>query len=236
MLKPILTLAFLCAFVHTYAQQSSSGKYGLKTAGLQEYSAAIDTKPGHELVDLAKYIPSALIDIRYATENNFMHRKMYEEEFAFLRKDAADSLRVIQAELNKLGYGLKIYDAYRPYGVTVQFYEAYRDTTYVASPYSGSRHNRGCAVDLTLIELKTGKEVQMPTAYDDFSERAHAKYRDLPAKATRNRRLLQKMMTGHGFDIYPAEWWHFDFKGWQQYEVLDVPFAQLAGEQVKSER
>src|SRR5690606_11590550 len=116
-----------------------------------------------------------------------------------------------QAELKPLGYGLKIYDGYRPYDVTVAFYEAFRDTVFVASPYTGSRHNRGCAVDLTLIDLKTGKELEMPTPYDSFTKEAHAEYRDIPATAFKNRELLQRVMLKHGFRIYPDEWWHFDF-------------------------
>ena len=127
-----------------------------------------------------------------------------------------------------MGYGLKVYDGYRPYQVTVTFYEAYHDTTFVASPYTGSRHNRGCAVDLTLIDLKTGKELFMPTPYDAFTKQASATWTDgLSAEALKNRKLLQDVMLRHGFVIYPSEWWHFDFAGWQNYPVTDISFEDL---------
>lgn len=209
------------------AQDTLFEKYHLPTVDVSEYDSIVKLDAEQELVDLQKHVPSVVTDIRYATANNFMKKKMYRVGKAFLRRPAADSLRLVQQELNKLGYGIKIFDAYRPYPVTVAFYEQFRDTTYVASPYSGSRHNRGCAIDITLIELRSGKEIQMPTAYDDFSEKAHSTYRDLPAKSIRNRKLLQRIMQSHGFELYAAEWWHFDFRGWKKYPVMSVSFEEL---------
>ena len=210
------------------APAPTSGKYGLKTiSSLSDYKQQVSADPRQAIVPLDKYIPGILLDIRYATSNNIMHRPMYRTAAAFLRLPAAEALKDIQQELKPLGYGLKIYDGYRPYSVTVAFYEAYHDSNFVASPYTGSRHNRGCAVDLTLIDLQTGKELDMPTPYDDFTEKASATYKDLPEHAQKNRKLLQDVMLKHGFVIYPSEWWHFDFEGWKAYPVMDLTFEEL---------
>jgi D-alanyl-D-alanine dipeptidase len=142
-----------------------------------------------------------------------------------------EALKAVEEELRPLGFGLKVFDGYRPYRVTVVFYEAYHDSNFVASPYTGSRHNRGCAVDLTLIDLKTGKEPVMPTPYDSFTKEAAADYAGATPAALLNRQLLQKVMLKHGFVLYPSEWWHFDFGGWKDYPVMDIPFEDLIGEQ-----
>ena len=220
-------VVFTLAFVPAFAQDAAYNKYHLKTVDSATYVRQLIDSPVYELVNLGTYVPSIVADVRYATSNNFMHRIMYPEAALYLRKPAADSLRVIQQQLNRMGYGLKIFDAYRPYHVTVQFYEHYRDTTFVASPYTGSRHNRGCAVDVTLIQLKTGKELEMPTSYDDFTDKAQALSKNTNARAVRNRKILQKVMTQHGFDIFNAEWWHFDFQGWSRFPLMNVSFSQL---------
>ena len=210
------------------APAPTTSKYGLKTiSSLSDYKQQVSADPRQAIVPLDKYIPGIRLDIRYATSNNIMHRPMYRTAAAFLRLPAAEALKDIQQELKPLGYGLKIYDGYRPYSVTVAFYEAYHDSNFVASPYTGSRHNRGCAVDLTLIDLQTGKELDMPTPYDDFTEKASATYKDLPEHAQKNRKLLQDVMLKHGFVIYPSEWWHFDFEGWKAYPVMDLTFEEL---------
>ena len=128
---------------------------------------------------------------------------------------------------NERGLALKIFDAYRPYSATVKFYEIYRDTNYVASPYIGSRHNRGCAVDITLVDMETGEELPMPTAYDNFTEKAHPNFEDLPANLIANRDYLIETMQQFGFKVYPTEWWHFDFNGWEQFNLLDIKFEDL---------
>jgi D-alanyl-D-alanine dipeptidase len=211
------------------AQHDTYAKYGLKTVNtLEEYRRLIANDPRQEIVYLKDFIPGITLDIRYATANNLMHRPMYRTPAAFLRLPAAQALLAVQQQLRPMGYGLKVYDGYRPYSVTVTFYEAYHDTTFVASPYTGSRHNRGCAVDLTLIDLKTGKELFMPTPYDAFTKQASATWTEgLSEQALRNRKLLQDVMLQHGFVIYPSEWWHFDFAGWQNYPVTDISFEDL---------
>jgi len=202
-------------------------KYGLKPVGLADYHQQVASDPNQEIVPLDKFIPGIRLDIRYATSNNIMHRPVYQMAAAFLRLPAAKALKDIQQQLKPMGYGLKIYDGYRPYRVTVDFYEAYHDSNFVASPYTGSRHNRGCAVDLTLIDLRTGMELEMPTAYDAFTKEASATRSDVTEQARKNRKILQDVLLQHGFVIYPSEWWHFDFAGWKAYPVMDIPFEEL---------
>ncbi|MFC6997504.1 M15 family metallopeptidase [Rufibacter roseus] len=208
--------------------QTNFEKYRLKTVSdLTEYEALVRQDSSVALVALKQYIPNIQLDIRYATSNNLMGEPMYQSAGAFLSLPAAKALQAVQEELKKQGVGLKIYDAYRPYAVTVAFYEKVRDTVFVASPYRGSRHNRGCAVDLTLVDLKTGKELKMPTPFDEFSPQAHSQYAKLPKKVLKNRQLLQEVMLKHGFEIYPDEWWHFDFSGWKEHPVMDISFEEL---------
>jgi len=179
------------------------------------------------LVDLEEAIPGIGMDIRYATQNNFTGHRVYSSARAFLRRSAADSLAVVVNALHSKGYGLKVFDAYRPYAATLLFWNLIGDTRYVASPETGSRHNRGCAVDVSLIDLATGLEPEMPTPFDDFSENAAPQYPDLPQAALANRQLLLEAMQSHGFTVYPSEWWHFDFKGWEDFSLLNLPFEQI---------
>jgi CubicO group peptidase (beta-lactamase class C family)/D-alanyl-D-alanine dipeptidase len=209
-------------------QQTSFNRYKLKTISTVDgYRSMVKKNPDQALVSLDKFIPGIKLDIRYATSDNIMKEPVYDTAAAYLRKPAAEALKKVQATLNKLGYGLKIFDGYRPYDVTTRFYEAFHDTNFVASPYTGSRHNRGCAVDLTIIDLNTGKELAMPTPYDAFSEKSYAGYPGLSKKVLKNRELFQKVMTENGFDIYPYEWWHYDFKDWRNYPLMDIPFKSL---------
>jgi D-alanyl-D-alanine dipeptidase len=205
----------------------AQNKYGLTPVKLEEYKQSVKTNTENELVNLANYIPAVVLDIRYATTNNFTGEKIYNLPRAYARKPVAEALKKIQADLNPQGLGLKIFDGYRPYSATVKFYEVYRDTTYVASPYKGSRHNRGCALDLTLIDLKTGKELQMPTEWDSFKKEAWPSTPVADPKIRANRKLLIDAMEKHGFKVNSSEWWHFDFIGWQKFAVLDIDFEEL---------
>jgi D-alanyl-D-alanine dipeptidase len=191
------------------------------------YHQTVKQDPNKKLVEIKEYVPDLVLDIRYATANNFTGQKIYNQPKAFTRLPVAMALEQVQKELKADGLGLKIYDAYRPYAATVKFYEVYHDTTYVASPYSGSRHNRGAAVDISLIDLKTGKELEMPTPFDDFTEKAHPTYTNLPEAALLNRKLLIDIMEKNGFTVYPSEWWHYDFNGWEKFEIMDLSFEQL---------
>jgi D-alanyl-D-alanine dipeptidase len=193
----------------------------------QQYSKQVKLKPDRKLVEISKYIPGIQLDIRYASTDNFMHERMYNQARAFTRLPVAKALKAVQAELNAKGLGLKIYDGYRPYTITEKFYKKASDKHFVADPKKGSKHNRGCAIDLSLINLKTGKELDMPTPFDSFSKKAAADYKDLPPIVIQNRELLKTVMQSHGFRVLGNEWWHFDFIGWQNFEILDVPFEQL---------
>lgn len=205
----------------------AQNKYGLTPVRLEEYQRSVKTNLDNELVNLENYIPGVMLDIRYATTNNFTKEKIYNLARAYARKPVAEALKKIQAELKQKGLGLKIFDGYRPYSATVKFYEVYRDTTYVASPYKGSRHNRGCALDLTLIDLKTSKELPMPTEWDSFKKEAWPTTPVADPTIRANRKLLIDTMEKFGFTVYESEWWHFDFVGWQKFAVLDIDFEEL---------
>jgi len=192
-----------------------------------QYLASIQTNPGNELVEIKKAIPNIRLDIRYATKNNFMQQVMYKQARAFARKPVVAALRKIQQELNKKGYGLKIFDGYRPYAITVEFYKKASDKNFVANPAKGSKHNRGCAVDLTLINLKTGKELEMPTPYDSFSAAAAAKYENISPEAKKNRDFLISIMAKYRMNVLENEWWHYDFADWRNYDLMDIPFEKL---------
>jgi D-alanyl-D-alanine dipeptidase len=205
----------------------SQYKYGIKPVTYERYIESAKLNRQNELVNLEDLVPGILLDIRYATDNNFTKEKIYNLAQAWARRPVAESLKKVQAELKQRGLGIKIFDAYRPYKATVKFYEVYRDTTYVASPYRGSRHNRGCALDLTLVDLKTGKELKMPTEYDSFKKEAWPSTYIKDEEARKNRQLLIDVMQKHGFKVNSSEWWHYDFIGWKKYEILDIDFEEL---------
>ena len=223
-MKFILSLLFVLFLVDTVWSQN---KYGLKPTTLVEYKAALKSNPEKELIDLEKFIPGIVLDIRYATTDNFMKEKIYSLAKAYARKPVAEALKKAQNDLSKQGLGVKIYDAYRPYKATVKFYETYHDTTYVASPYRGSRHNRGCALDMTIVNLKTKAELKMPTGFDSFSKDAWPSTPISDPLASKNRKLIIDAMEKHGFKVNASEWWHFDFIGWKKFEVMDIDFEEL---------
>lgn len=219
---------FVMIFGITISQNTKVYNKSLEViSNIDEYQKMMEENPNFELVDLEDFVPGIKLDIRYATENNFTGQKVYESAKAYARWPVAKALLIIQQDLAKRNMGLKIYDAYRPYAATVLFYEIYKDTTFVASPWSGSRHNRGAAVDLSIVDLETGEEIQMPTPFDDFTEVANPNYLNLPDNVLENRNFLITTMQKHGFKVYPHEWWHFDFIGWQEFPLMDLSFEQL---------
>ena len=220
-------LPIFCIIFSAIAAQQYNYIDNAKVMGLVAYHKQIKAHPDTRLVEIRKYVPGIALDIRYATANNFMHRQMYTQARAFARLPVVLALKQVEADLAKKGLGLKIYDAYRPYAVTVKFYEMARDTNFVADPRKGSKHNRGCAIDLTLIDLKTGRELDMPTGFDSFSKKAAANYAPLPKQEYANRELLKSAMQAHGFTVYRTEWWHYDFNGWMNYPLLDIPFSDI---------
>lgn len=187
---------------------------------------ACQPKPSHNLVELKKIIPDIVLDIRYATTNNFVGEVLYPSARCFLAKEPAMALKKVQADLKKQGYRLKVFDGYRPLAVQKRMWEILPDNRYVADPATGSNHNRGYSVDVTLLDLE-GNEVLMPSEFDDFSERAHLDYMDCPAEAIRHRRILQETMARHGFSGIDSEWWHFNYRGYRDQPVLDIDLDQL---------
>jgi zinc D-Ala-D-Ala dipeptidase len=183
-----------------------------------------------ELVELNKLDSTIKLDIRYATANNFLGTPLYSQARAFLQRPAAEALVRVNRKLKAQGYGLLVHDGYRPWYVTKIFWDATPDDKkklFVADPSEGSRHNRGCAVDLTLYDLSTRKEVEMPSLYDEMTERAAADYSGGTAEQREHRTILRRAMESEGFVVLPAEWWHFDYKDWKEYPILNVKFEDI---------
>jgi zinc D-Ala-D-Ala dipeptidase len=187
-----------------------------------------DFKPT-DLVELIKLDSSIHLDIRYATSNNFVGKPVYKEARAFLQRPAAEALVKANASLKLLGYGLVVFDGYRPWSVTKLFWEVTPadKKQFVADPAKGSRHNRGCAVDLSLYDLKTGKEIEMTGNYDEMTERSYPNYTGGTEEQRKMRDLLRSKMEAQGFTVYEYEWWHFDYKDWKMYRITDEPFSKI---------
>jgi zinc D-Ala-D-Ala dipeptidase len=182
-----------------------------------------------DLVELVKLDPTIKLDIRYATTNNFLGTPVYTQARAFLQRPAAEALLRAHRQLQGQGYGLLIHDGYRPWYVTKIFWDATPDDKkiFVANPSEGSKHNRGCAVDLSLYDLKTGKEVKMPSGYDEMTDRAFADYEGGTPEERARRALLRQALEKQDFKVNPKEWWHFDYTDWKQYPILNVKFEDL---------
>jgi D-alanyl-D-alanine dipeptidase len=182
-----------------------------------------------DLVELVALDPSIRLDIRYATPNNLVGRPVYPEGRAFLQRPAAEALVRAHRALKENGFGIIVFDGYRPWSVTKIFWDITppQKRDFVADPAKGSKHNRGCAVDLSLFDLKTGREVEMPSVFDEMSERSAADYAGGLAEPRAKRDLLRRAMEREGFEVYPFEWWHFDFKDWTHYRILDIPFRDI---------
>ncbi len=219
---PIVALLLLAACAT--APQIPKNRYGLEVVPDLETHRRLTARSSEmALVELQPAIPGLRVDVRYATADNFMKHPLYPVARVFLRASAARALGEAQRELAAEGLGLKVFDGYRPYRVTEAMWEPIRNPDYVADPSKGSRHNRGAAVDLTLVNLTTGVELSMPTPYDDFTTRARHDFNDLPAEVLSNRTKLRDVMVRHGFEPLPSEWWHYDFAGWRAFPLMDVP-------------
>jgi D-alanyl-D-alanine dipeptidase len=184
-----------------------------------------------DLVELVKLDATIRLDIRYAGPNNFLGKPVYKEARAFLQRPAAQALVAAHRELEPHGYGLLIHDGYRPWAITKLFWDMTSGSQreFVADPSQGSKHNRGCAVDLTMFDraFPPPGPVAMPSGYDEMTRRAYPEYRGGPPEARARRDLLRAVMERHGFTVEPNEWWHFNFKDWQQYPILDIPFSAV---------
>lgn len=227
----IVLIGSLCLALPAWAAQQYVivlNKYALAVVGdVAVYQHMVKHDAKKQMVDLSKEIPGLRLEIVYATDKHFVKKKMYTQPKAYMRRSAAQSLKAAQAELMARGLSLKIWDAYRPYKVTEMMWELVRDDRYVADPSHGSKHNRGCAVDLTIVDAKTGKELAMPTPYLDFTTKAHHSTTNFSKQVLANRALLRKTMERHGFLAYNEEWWHYNFAEWGNYELMDISFEQL---------
>ncbi len=182
-----------------------------------------------DLVEMIAIEPGIHLDIRYATANNFVGKPVYSEARAFLQRPAATALSRVHRALRKRGFGILIFDAYRPWSVTRLFWQVTppNKRAYVADPAKGSKHNRGCAVDLSLFDLRSGKEVEMTGPYDEMSERSWPTYPGGTAPQRAHRDLLRQAMEQEGFSVEPNEWWHFNYKTCPAYPILDIPFSAI---------
>ena len=225
----IYGMVFLAVPVFAKAQDTILNKYGLWVISTpQQLQKTIRKKPAKAMVDIKQFIPCLVLDLRYATTNNFMQQQLYPAlNTTWLRKAATDSLAIVQKELKQKGLGLKIFDAYRPYSVTEKMWEPVKDDRYAADPKKGSGHNRGIAVDLTIINLTTKEEFNMGTGFDNFTDSAHHAFTNLPEEVLQNRLFLKAIMEKHGFKALDTEWWHYYLPNTSDYELLDVPFNEL---------
>lgn len=181
-----------------------------------------------QMIALQAYLTSFYTEFKYEDSTNFTKKILYTQPVAYLRLPAAKALQKAINMLKTKGLTVKIYDAYRPYSVTVQMWNLVPDSRYTANPLAGSSHNRGTAIDLTLADLKTGVELEMPTAFDDFSSKAHHNYMHLPPKVLANRKLLKLVMEKAGFIALETEWWHYSLPGGaEKFDLLDFDFEQM---------
>jgi zinc D-Ala-D-Ala dipeptidase len=182
----------------------------------------VPLQQNHDLVDLKTIAPHIRQDIRYATANNFMKRKLYPVSRCLLHDKVAQKLKQVQLELEKDNLGLQVFDCYRPLSIQKQMWKILPDSNFVANPAQGSRHNRASAVDLTLVDLNTGNEVEMPSGYDEFSKKAHINYASASKEAKKNRKRLRVVMEKNGFKGISTEWWHYDSSDWKKYPLIDI--------------
>ena len=229
-LKSICCIVFLSTLFYADAQDTVLNKYGLWVIEkMPQLQKTIATTPEKQMVDIKKNIPGIVLDLRYAGTNNFMEQQLYPAiTTTYLRKPAADSLAVIQKKLHQSGLALKIFDAYRPYSVTEKMWLPVMDDRYAADPRKGSGHNRGTAVDLTIINLKTKEELDMGTGFDNFSDTAHHGFINLSEEILQNRLLLKNIMEQHGFKALDTEWWHYSLPNAAKFELLNITFKDLA--------
>lgn len=192
------------------------------------YAQQVNVDPIQEMVELKRVSPTLLYDIKYASRENFTGIQLYPDgNYTYLRRLPAIAINKVQKELNSKGLELKIFDAYRPYSVTKKMWELVKDKRYVADPTKGSGHNRGLSVDLTIVDLKTGKELDMGTPFDNFTAKANHNYSQLPDQVKKNRRLLKTVMKKYGFRSLDSEWWHYSWPNNKNYHLLDLSPSEL---------
>ena len=225
----VFEIIFHFAYGNILAQSNVGNKYGLNVVDnikLLQSEIAIDSNK--QMKDVKKAIPSLMFDLRYSTTNNFMHRKLYPPlQTTYLRLAAINALKKVVIALHGQNLTIKIFDAYRPYSITEEMWDVVKDSRYAADPAKGSGHNRGIAVDLTLVNLQTKKELNMGTDFDNFSDTAHQDFTGLPENILQNRLLLKTSMEKYGFVSLDTEWWHFSLPDANNYELLNISFDAL---------
>ncbi|HYO21414.1 MAG TPA: M15 family metallopeptidase [Flavisolibacter sp.] len=215
---------FLCLSV--FATVSATAQELKVVRNAKEYKQLVEKDSLQQMVEINKWLSSASYELAYGTKNNFTGTRLYPKgKQTFVRISVARALQKVEQDLLLAGYDLKVWDAYRPYAVTKKMWELIGDERYVANPAKGSGHNRGLAIDLTMT--KDGKEANMGTGFDNFSDTAHHAFNDLPEEVLQNRKLLRTTMEKHGFKALETEWWHYSWPNDRQYEVMDLPFKKL---------
>jgi D-alanyl-D-alanine dipeptidase len=230
-LKPVfIAIFFLLCITSVFTQKLPVSPYGLSYINsVSLYQETVLKDPGKQMISLTD-IPGLILDLRYATDNNFMHKKLYpgNVKTTYLRKPAFLALDSVAKELSKRGLVLVIFDAYRPYSVTEALWNSLKDERYAANPGKGSGHNRGISVDLTMADSKTHQLLPMPTGFDSFSDSAYQNFSNLDARRIANRNLLKRTMEKYGFIPLFSEWWHYSWPETGDFEVLDLSFEQLS--------
>lgn len=227
---PVLCIViFFSTTLYLNAQHLKPNKYGLNVINkIIHLKKSIRQNPEKQLVNVKEQLHGIILDLRYAGTNNFLNQALYPPlTTTFLRKPVADSLKIVQEDLKNMGLGLKIFDAYRPWSVTQKMWNVVKDDRYAADPKKGSGHNRGIAVDITLVNFTTGEELNMGTGFDNFSDTAHHSFTQLPEDVLQNRLLLKLTMQKHGFKALETEWWHYSFSEAKNFELLDIRFNKL---------
>ncbi len=188
-----------------------------------------------DLVEVNKLEPSTKLDVRYATTDNFMGAPFYDSPRFFMQRPAANGLIRAHRKLAEQGFGIVLIDGYRPWYATRMFWDAVppESRPFVADPSQGSRHNRGCAADISMFELATGKIVEMAGRYDEPSARSSPLYVGGTSIQRWRRDLLKNAMEAEGFDVYVNEWWHFDYGEWRNYPVMNFGFSELGGAETR---
>lgn len=225
----LYSLLFLSFCSELTAQDTAKNQYGLIVIHTRaDYKNEVTTNPQMKMVRLKTLIGGLINELHYSTKDNFLHYPLYTKSAdAYLRGPAAKALLAVQNELRLKGLGLKIFDAYRPYGVTEKIWAAVKDERYAANPATGSGHNRGIAVDLTIVDLKTKKELNMGTGFDNFTDSAHHAFTQFPEEILRNRHLLKTTMEQHGFIAFDTEWWHYSLPEQKKYSLLNLDFGEI---------
>lgn len=221
----LLLSAYGCAPRPNAIPKNEYGLQVVEKKGTYKYIVKLDNS--HRMVALDDYLSKPATAYYYATTNNFTKQVLYKNPKPYMRLEAALALKKVQDSLRTLGYDIKIFDSYRPYSVTKRMWEIVPDDRYAANPANGSGHNRGAAIDLTLIDIKTGQELKMPTPFDSFSDTSHQDFMQLPEEILRNRALLKKVMEQYGFVPLDTEWWHYYLPNPKRYELLDLNFRQM---------